>query len=63
MKIRVLIINIACLCVYGVYFIFSDSQSFFVNLKFNRWFSDLLLKAFLYVHKSWQEDCHSETPL
>ena len=24
---------------------------------------DLLLKAFLYVHKSWQGDCHSETPL
>ena len=24
---------------------------------------DLLLEAFLYVHKSWQGDYHSETPL
>jgi len=24
---------------------------------------DLLFEVLLYVHKSWQGDCHSETPL
>ena len=40
-------------CIWCVLYLLRQ-PIFFVNLKFNRWFSDLLLKAFLYVHKSWQ---------